>query len=239
VTQGSANWTAEVNTYQGTLGSGDAVCQDFASYLASLSPAGFLRYCIFSPDGRDVAVRVVRYDVGSGIEYATVYHRESGGDEVGGRQIVQTAPGSSLVTTGGGGSSSGGGGSAAPAPVAASAPAPGPATGTGPGFAVGSMCFRSDTEAAAAACSAAAGVSGQGSATCSGAQIVGDELQYTLNFATPAYYFAREMRVAVVRCEPRDFEYWAPIAGVWLLAAVTVLAGRQLYQRVFKPHEAA
>lgn len=101
----------------------------------------------------------------------------------------------------------------------------------GLGFA--SVCYRSSTELAAAACSSISGVTSAGVASCSSPAVTGTVLSYTLRIEGSAGTTTRPVTVDLQPCEPHDFAYWSPVLGAWFLALVTVLAARQVYTKVF------
>ena len=101
------------------------------------------------------------------------------------------------------------------------------------GLGFGSVCYRSSAELAAAACSSISGVTSAGVASCSSPAVTGTVLSYTLHIESSSGTTTRPVTVDLQPCDPQDFEYWAPVLGVWFVALVTILAVRQVYTKVF------
>lgn len=104
------------------------------------------------------------------------------------------------------------------------------------------VCYPSQSEALAAACSAIHSTSGDGSATdCvglvdSGSSSVGGTYSGKLRVQltqTDNSTVVVQRSVTVLGCERYDYEYWSPVIGAWVAALVAIVAARVLYTRVF------
>lgn len=105
------------------------------------------------------------------------------------------------------------------------------------GYAHLGVCYRQAPEALAAVCSAINGTpSGGGVLTCSAPAWdpnAANWVSYNLALESPGDYISKTGYLYLAPCEPLDFEYWAPVIGVWFLALVTIICARLVYTRVF------
>jgi len=104
------------------------------------------------------------------------------------------------------------------------------------------VCYPSQVDALASACSSVFKVEADGSSVrCTGvasgaSSSGGGAYAGTLNLSfTSAGGVASTgtQQVLVQSCERYDGDYWAPMVGAWVAALVAIVAARALYLRVF------
>ncbi len=102
------------------------------------------------------------------------------------------------------------------------------------GVGVGLVCYRDFDEAAPQACSAVAGVTSSGVASCEAPSVSAEGVfSYTLNVDGADGRVSRAVSVQLPGCEPVDVVSYSPVVAAFLLACVTVICARMVYTKVF------
>lgn len=107
------------------------------------------------------------------------------------------------------------------------------------GTAHGAQCYATQAEASAMACSALNGVSAAGAVSCVGVAGAssssggGASVTFTVRTLGQAGVIDASMPVELMGCETYGVDYWQPLLGAWVGAAIAIVAAKMAYQRIF------